>query len=79
MATATPDRAALARNIHRSRWLTELCQRADSRISEWEASGLAGDKKLAVDACKAVAAQASAENNQALAEEYDGKRVRLIG
>ena len=79
MAIATPDRAALSRNIHRSRWLTELCQRADGRIAEWEASGLLGDRKLAIEACKAVAGQASSENNQALADEYDAKRAKLAG
>ncbi len=79
MATATPDRTALRRNVNCSGHLTTLRQKADRKIEEWEASGLAGDRKMAIEACKAVAAQASAENNQALAEEYDGKRVRLIG
>ena len=80
MATLpSAERLALHRHINCSAHLTGLRQAADKKLAEYAASGLRGDRKMAVAACKAVAAQASAENNHALAEEYDGHRVRLDG
>lgn len=79
MTTASTDRAALRLNVNCSRWLTELRQRADSRIATYEDSRLDGDKRLAGEACKAVAAQATAEGNVALAEAYDKRRAALFG
>jgi len=79
MTTKSSDRIALAASVHCSRWLVELRQRADRKLTEWENSGLAGDRTMAIDACKSVAAQATAEGNHTLAEKYDSIRVHLIG
>lgn len=77
MTTATVDRTSLRRNVNCSRWLTELRQRADRKLADWDASGLGGGKKQALEACQAVMDQARAEGRTELAEEYEGKRVKL--
>ncbi len=79
MTTKSPDRTALAASVHCSRWLVELRQRADRKLDEWKNGGLSGDRTMAIDACKSVAAQAAAEDNRDLAEKYDAIRVQLIG
>lgn len=78
MATKSADRIALACNVHCSRWLVELRQRADRKLVEWENGGFSGDRTMAIDACKSVAAQAIAEDNRVLAEKYDAIRAQLL-
>lgn len=76
---ASTERTALRSRINCSGHLTTLRQHADRKIDEWKTSGLQGDRKMAIAACKSVEAQASAENNHAMAEEYAARRVEMAG
>lgn len=63
--------------VTRSRWLSELVQRADRHLDDFRTSGLGGDKRLAQEACQAVERQATTEERPSVAETYARKRVDL--
>ena len=73
----SPERIALRTRINCSQHLTDLRQKADLRIATWETSGLRGDKSMAVNACRSVEAQATAEGITLLVEEYERKRWEM--
>ena len=68
-----PDRSSFRSRVNTSQRLTELRQKAEQRIQAWRESGLAGDRKQALEACQALIEQAQQEKAYDLEAEYLGR------
>jgi len=74
---ATSDRRSFRTRVNTSQQLTELRQRAETRIQAWEGSGLAGDRQQALQACQQVVEQAAKEKAYDLEAEFLGRMKGL--